>query len=46
MREDDLIKSVEPIIDEITALNKKIDNVKTIKGDKDELRRPLQNDRR
>ena len=34
MREDDLIKSVEPIIDEITALNKKIDNVKTIKGDK------------
>ena len=34
MREDDLIKSVEPIIDEITALNQKIDNVKTIKGDK------------
>lgn len=34
MREDDLIKSVEPIIDEITELNKRIDNVKTIKGDK------------
>lgn len=34
MREDDLIKSVEPIIDEITALNQKIENVKTIKGDK------------
>jgi len=34
MREDDLIKSVEPIIDELTALNQKIENVKTIKGDK------------
>ena len=34
MRESDLIKSVEPIIDEITELNKRIDNVKTIKGDK------------
>ena len=34
MREDDLIKSVEPIIDEIAELNKRIDNVKTIKGDK------------
>ena len=34
MRENDLIKSVEPIIDEITELNKRIDNVKTIKGDK------------
>ena len=34
MREDDLIKSVEPIIDEITEINKRIDNVKTIKGDK------------
>ena len=34
MRESDLIKSVEPIIDEITEINKRIDNVKTIKGDK------------
>ncbi|MEK9769615.1 MAG: hypothetical protein VW683_11895, partial [Betaproteobacteria bacterium] len=33
MRKDDLINSIEPIIDEITELNKKIDNVKTIKGD-------------
>ena len=37
MREEDLIKSVEPIIDEITELNKKIENVKTIKGDKGDV---------
>ena len=34
MREQDLIKSVEPIIDEITEINMRIDNVKIIKGDK------------
>ena len=33
MRKDDLINSIEPIIDEITEINKKIENVKTIKGD-------------
>ena len=45
MREDELIKSVEPIIDEITELNKKIDNVKTIKGERGEKGESIQGEK-